>query len=364
MKNLHFSDINNWLGPKAGPLLIAGPCSVESEEQMRATAREITATGLVSALRGGVWKPRTKPGTFEGIGTPALSWLKQAGRENGLPVITEVANAYHVEEALKAEIDMLWIGARTTVNPFYVQEIADALQGVDIPVLIKNPIHPEVGLWMGALERINWAGIDKLAAVHRGFYAYQSHPFRNEPKWEVFFELRRLAPKLPVICDPSHIAGKRDLIREVAQSAIDLDMDGLMIETHISPEKALSDAEQQVTPTMLKEIVLSLETRHELIDDERFIARLEELRSEIDALDADLLEILKKRIEIVEKIGDVKDENQVTVFQMKRWFKILEDRKKLAGELQLDKEIIHELFQLIHKYSIDLQIKVLKREKA
>ncbi len=364
MNELHCSPLHNWLGIESAPLLIAGPCSVESEEQMMSTAREIAATKLASALRGGVWKPRTKPGTFEGIGLPALKWLKQAGRETSLPVITEVANALHVEEALEAGIDMLWIGARTTVNPFYVQEIADALKGVDIPVMVKNPIHPEVGLWAGALERINNAGIKKLTAIHRGFYAYQSHPFRNEPKWEVFFELRRLAPGLPIICDPSHIAGKRDLIREVCQSALDLGMDGLMIETHVTPEKALSDAEQQITPLVLKEIIQSLETRHELIDDERFIARLEELRSEIDVLDAELLEILKRRIEVVEKIGDVKEENQVTIFQMKRWFKVLNDRKKLARDLMLDKETVHELFQLIHKYSINVQIKVQNREKA
>ncbi len=258
--------MNSWIEIKSEPFLIAGPCSVESPEQIMATAREIAATSLASALRGGIWKPRTKPGTFQGIGIPALSWLKQAGKEYSLPVIAEVANATHVEEALKADIDILWIGARTTVNSFYVQEIADALVGMDIPVMVKNPIHAEVGLWMGAVERINKAGIDKLAAIHRGFFAHQSHPFRNEPKWEVFFELRKLAPQLPIICDPSHIAGKRALIREVSQSAINLGMDGLMIETHISPNKALSDTQQQVTPLMLKEIVLSLETRESLID--------------------------------------------------------------------------------------------------
>ncbi|MGB0177470.1 MAG: chorismate mutase, partial [Owenweeksia sp.] len=313
--------IDNWLPAKAKPLVIAGPCSVESEEQMLETAHGIASTGQVSALRGGVWKPRTKPGSFEGIGAPALQWLKQAGKETNLPVLTEVANALHVEEALKAGIDMLWVGARTTVNPFYVQEIADALQGVDIPVWVKNPIHPEVGLWIGAMERLNSRGIDKLGAIHRGFYSYQSSPFRNEPKWEVSFELRRLAPDLPIICDPSHIAGKRGLIKEVCQSGLDLGMEGFMIETHHNPDKALSDAAQQVTPSQLAEIISSLETRIELIDDQRFIARLEELRGQIDELDHRLLEVLRKRINLVEAISDVKIRNQVKIFQMKRWFK-------------------------------------------
>lgn len=349
--------IENWFKSKDKPLLIAGPCSVESEEQMLTTAQQIADTGLAHALRGGVWKPRTKPGSFEGIGVPALKWIKDAGIQTGLPVMTEVANAYQVEEALKADIDMLWIGARSTVNPFYVQEIADALKGVDIPVFIKNPIHPEVGLWIGAIERIAAAGINHISAIHRGFYAYKSNPFRNEPKWELSFELRRLAPEIPIICDPSHIAGKRSLIQEVCQSALDLSLDGFIIETHCNPEKALSDADQQVTPSRLKTIMESLENRKESINDERFIAQLEELRSQIDHVDEKLLQVLKERIEIVEKIGEVKDEHQVRIFQMNRWFKILKNRELSAKNAGLDSEIIHELFQLIHKYSVDVQIK-------
>ncbi len=349
--------IETWLKLKSDPLLIAGPCSVESEEQMMATAAGLAESGLVSAFRGGVWKPRTKPGSFEGIGSPALKWLKQAGIEHDIPVITEVANAQHVEEALNAEIDMLWIGARTTVNPFYVQEIADALKGVDIPVFVKNPIHPEVGLWLGALERLNQAGVKKLAAIHRGFYAYQSQPFRNEPKWEVFFELRRIAPELPVLCDPSHIAGKSELIGEVCQSALDLGMDGLIVESHIQPEKALSDARQQLRPTDLNAVYQALEHRDEAIDDRRFIAKLEELRSEIDQIDLEILRWIGKRLEIAKAIGPVKYENQATIFQMKRWFKVLENRKDQAKEMKLDDEMVHEIFQLLHKYSIDAQIK-------
>lgn len=348
--------IEKWLKINGKPILIAGPCSVESEAQMLLTAEGIADQPGVSALRGGVWKPRTQPGSFEGIGKPALAWLKQAGDKTGLPVITEVANAQHVEDALKANIDMLWIGARTTVNPFYVQEIADALKGVDIPVLVKNPIHPELKLWIGALERLFNSGISKLAGIHRGFYAYQSQPFRNEPKWEVVFEMRRQMPELPLISDPSHVAGKSELIGEVCQSALDLGLDGFMIETHINPAKALSDARQQVTPEELHRIYQNLETRHEAIDDERQIARLEELRNDIDKLDHQLLEILRQRIAIVEKIGPVKYENQATIFQMKRWFKVLESRKRYGKELKLDEEIVHELFQLIHKYSIDVQI--------
>ena len=355
--------IKEWLPARAKTLIIAGPCSVESEAQMLQTAEGIAATGMASALRGGVWKPRTKPGSFEGIGVPALEWLKNAGDKVNLPVMTEVANALHVEEALKAGIDMLWIGARTTVNPFYVQEIADALRGVDIPVWVKNPIHPEVGLWLGAMERLNSTGIQKIGAIHRGFYSYQSSPFRNEPKWELSFELRRLAPDIPIICDPSHIAGKQELIKEVCQSSLDLGMDGFIIETHCNPAKALSDARQQITPTHLQEIVNSLETRADLLDDERFIARLEELRSEIDKLDHRLLDVLRERVDIVESISDVKTRNQVKIFQMKRWFKILENREAYASELGLDTEIVHELFQLIHKYSIDIQIRAQQGQK-
>jgi chorismate mutase len=349
--------MESWLKPKASPLLIAGPCSVESEDQMMNTAAGLAKTGLVSAFRGGIWKPRTKPGSFEGIGSPALKWLKQAGVEHQIPVLTEVANARHVEQALKAGIDMLWIGARTTVNPFYVQDIADALKGTDIPVFIKNPIHPEVSLWMGALERINNAGISKLVAIHRGFYAYQSQPFRNDPKWEVFFELRRLAPELPIICDPSHIAGKSELIGEVCQSALDLGIDGFMIESHIEPHRALSDAQQQLKPLDLDLLYRALEHREEAIDDQRFIAQLEVLRGEIDEVDQQLLDLIAKRQELSKAIGPVKYENQATIFQMKRWFKVLENRKLQGHELKLNEELVHELFQLLHKYSIDTQIK-------
>lgn len=324
---------------------------------MHETAAALSRSLKPSALRGGVWKPRTSPGSFEGIGIPALAWLKDAGRTQNLPVITEVANAQHVEAALKAGIDMLWIGARTTVNPFYVQEIADALQGVDIPVLVKNPIHPEVKLWLGALERLNQSGISKLAAIHRGFYAYQSQPFRNEPKWEVFFELRRLAPDLKIICDPSHIAGKSELIEEVCQSALDLGMDGFMIESHIRPEKALSDAKQQVSPQQLAEIFERLDRPESDPDLQPLVPQLELLRAEIDLVDEQILKLVQDRIAIAKKIAPVKFDHHLTIFQMNRWFKVLKNRKGLGQELGLSEEVIHELFQLLHKYSIDEQIK-------
>jgi chorismate mutase len=350
-----------WLTVGEGPLLIAGPCSVESEEQMLETALQLKEHLAISALRGGVWKPRTKPGSFEGIGQPGLAWLKAAGKATALPVCTEVANAKHVEEALKAEIDFLWIGARTTVNPFYVQEIADALHGVDIPVMVKNPIHPEVGLWLGAFERLSASGIGQLAAIHRGVYAYQSEPFRNEPKWEMMFEMRRLAPDIPLVCDPSHIAGKRELIGEVCQSALDLGVKGFMIEAHRNPDKALSDAAQQLTPKALAKVFASLETRSEFVEDDVLIEKLEELRGEVDEIDAALLDLLEKRLAIVAKIGVVKEDHHITIFQMKRWFKILEQRRMLGKKKGLDEKIVHELFQLIHKYSIDTQIKQQQR---
>jgi chorismate mutase len=354
---MQIEPIEAWLSLKSSPLLIAGPCSVESEEQMMNTADSLARTGLVSAFRGGVWKPRTKPGSFEGIGQQALQWLKQAGEKHNIPVTTEVANAKHVEQALKAGIDILWIGARTTVNPFYVQEIADALKGTEIPVMVKNPIHPEVKLWLGALERLEQAGLKKLVAIHRGFYAYQSQPFRNEPKWEVFFELRRLAPNLPVICDPSHIAGRSELIGEVCQSALDLGINGFLIESHIEPHKALSDPLQQLRPYDLELIYKALEKREEAIDDERFISKLEELRQQIDDVDNQILSLVSQRQDLAKAIGPVKYENQATVFQMRRWFKVLESRKQQGLSLDLEEELVHEIFQLLHKYSIDTQIK-------
>jgi chorismate mutase len=253
--NLKLQPINTWLKQTSEPLLIAGPCSAETEDQLLATAHLIAKTGKASVLRAGIWKPRTRPGEFEGIGSIGLTWLKRAKEETGLPTAVEVATAKHVEEALAADVDILWVGARSTVNPFTVQEIADALKGVDIPVMVKNPVNPDLQLWIGALERINNAGITKLAAIHRGFSSYEKTAFRNEPMWELAIQLKTLCPELPIINDPSHICGNRELIQYVAQKALDLDMQGLMIESHLDPSVAWTDAKQQLTPAALADLM-------------------------------------------------------------------------------------------------------------
>lgn len=353
----------NWPSQKQSDFIIAGPCSAESPEQMISVAKDLASNGRVSALRAGVWKPRTRPGSFEGRGEEALSWMKNASEESGLPLITEVANANHVEACLKTGVDMLWLGARTTVNPFYVQEIADALKGVDIPVWVKNPMHPDLGLWLGAVERIQDAGIEKVGAVLRGFYSYDSRPFRNEPKWEMSLELKRVFPDLPILCDPSHIAGQKSLIPELCQIAIDLDMNGLMIEVHPHPEKALSDSKQQITPTELNAMLDGLVWRKSSSSNKEFLDQLEQLRKEIDEVDESLVNILAKRMDLVSRIGNFKAENNVTIFQLKRWFDIMQQRKLQGKDLGLSEELIHELYQLIHKNSIRIQSGVMKKNR-
>ena len=356
---LNIKPLKEWLPGHPKPLIIAGPCSAESEEQMMATAKQIAALNKVSIFRAGIWKPRTRPDAFEGMGSIALDWLHTVKEETGLITAVEVANAGHVEMALKKGVDILWIGARTTVNPFYVQEIADALAGVDIPVMVKNPIHPDLLLWLGALERINRAGINKLVAVHRGFYSFEKTAYRNAPQWEIPIELKMICPELPVICDPSHISGKTSLLQQVAQKAIDLDMVGLMIETHIDPAAALSDAGQQITPTELGELISSLTYREARIDNIQFENQLEELRNSIDNIDGELIAILTKRMAVVEKIGEYKRDNNVAILQIERWIEILRTRK-ITGEINdLSKEFIHAMFQLIHKESIQKQTEIM-----
>jgi chorismate mutase len=345
------------------PYIIAGPCSAESEEQVLEVARELASSGKVSMLRAGVWKPRTRPGAFEGKATEALVWLNKAKEQTGLPITVEVANPKHVEEALKHNIDVLWIGARTTVNPFYVQEIAEALKGVDIPVMVKNPIHPELQLWIGALERFNKVGITKLAAIHRGFYSFGKSEYRNIPQWEIPIALKVECPDLSVICDPSHISGRVDMIEEVAQKAIDLNMDGLMIETHPNPEKALSDAKQQVAPQKLIEILNNLKIRETHSDNIEFENLLEQFRHAINDIDTELLRILEQRMDVVEKIGAYKYENNVAVFQLDRWAEILKTRKATGYKLGLSDEFIQAVFQLIHAESIRLQTEISKQNK-
>ncbi|MGY8954857.1 MAG: chorismate mutase [Flavobacteriales bacterium] len=341
------------------PYLIAGPCSAESENQLLTIAKAVEGTADI--FRAGVWKPRTKPNSFEGIGKDALSWLKTIQQETSLKVVTEVATAKHVELCLESGVDMLWIGARTTVNPFYVQEIAEALRGVDIPVFVKNPIHPELGLWLGAFERLHKVGVKQLAAIHRGFYSYEKVAFRNDPKWEIPIKLREEIRDLPIICDPSHIAGKAALVEDIAQTAMDINLDGLMIETHHNPSVALSDAEQQVTPKELNSIMNNLVLRDTKLRDEEFKGRLLNFRNQIDNFDTKIIELLDNRKQVVEHIANFKNENKLTIFQIDRWFEILNTRKENANLLGVDEQMVEEIFALIHKYSILTQTKIMRK---
>ena len=341
------------------PYLIAGPCSAESENQLLTIAKAVEGTADV--FRAGVWKPRTKPNSFEGIGKEALSWLKTIQQETSLKVVTEVATAKHVELCLESGVDMLWIGARTTVNPFYVQEIAEALRGVDIPVFVKNPIHPELGLWLGAFERLHKVGVKQLAAIHRGFYSYEKVAFRNDPKWEIPIKLREEIRDLPIICDPSHIAGKAALVEDIAQTSMDINLDGLMIETHHNPSAALSDAEQQVTPIELNSIMNNLVLRDTKLRDEEFKGQLLNFRNQIDNFDTKIIELLNNRKQVVEHIANFKNENRLTIFQIERWFEILNTRKENANLLGVDEQMVEEIFALIHKYSILTQTKIMRK---
>jgi len=346
--------LSDWCSKGQKPLIIAGPCSAETEEQVLQTAREIAKIPQVRVFRSGIWKPRTRPGDFEGVGVEGLKWLQQVREETGLKVTVEVAHPKHVEEALKHNIDILWLGARTVANPFSVQEIAEALKGHDIPVMVKNPVSPDLKLWIGAVERVHSAGIRRIIAIHRGFHYFKRSPFRNAPMWEIPIELKRLAPALPVITDPSHICGSRELIQSISQKALDFEMDGLMIETHIHPEKALTDAAQQLTPTGLKELLNSFVIRDKSVDVE-FYDTLEELRTEIDKLDGELLQILANRLKIIDEIGEFKKDNGITILQMKRWAGIVKDRLSQGTHLGLKKEFLQELLALIHKESIQRQ---------
>ena len=359
-KGLHLEPISSWMKVNR-PVIISGPCSAETEEQMVATAKQIAATGKVHALRAGIWKPRTRPGQYEGAGEEGLKWLIRAKQETGLPVATEVANAAHVEACLKAGVDILWVGARTTVNPFSVQEVADALKGVDIPVLVKNPINPDVELWLGALERLNKAGITKLAAIHRGFSSFEKGPFRNVPMWDLAIDLKTRVPDLDMICDPSHIAGNRDLIAFISQKALDLDMAGLMIESHINPDAAWSDAKQQVTPAVLGRIIDELVVRTQSTDNKTFKDTLSILREQIDHLDDEIMQKISARMKISEKIGQYKKENNVTILQVNRWEEIVQTRIALCKAMGLNEEFTSELLKLIHHESIQVQTKVMNK---
>lgn len=334
------------------PYIIAGPCSAESEEQVMAVASALA--GRVTLFRAGLWKPRTRPGCFEGVGKEALPWLQRVKRELSLPVATEVANAEHVEQALSAGIDVLWIGARTTVNPFAVQEIADALRGCDVPVLVKNPVNPDLELWIGAFERLNNAGITRLGAIHRGFSSYGEKCFRNAPQWQLPLELRRRLPELPIICDPSHIAGKRELVMSLSQQAMDLNFDGLMIETHCNPVCALSDARQQVTPDELFLMLDRMVCRSAVCSDSEFLS----YRKQIDEIDDALMELIAKRMEVSREIGEVKREKGLAVFQASRYNETMQRCDDYCRLAKLDSGVMKDIFEVIHSESIRQQLEI------
>lgn len=352
--------LNDWFPLNDCPLVIAGPCSAEGEEQVMNTVLQIVehTQGKVQMIRAGIWKPRTRPNSFEGVGEIGLPWVKNAGRAVGLPVTVEVANPEHVEAALKNEIDVLWIGARTTVSPFAIQEIADALRGVDIPVLVKNPINPDLELWIGAMERLNQAGVKKLGAIHRGFSSYEKTIYRNPPMWEIPIELRRRYPQIPIILDPSHMGGTRDLIATLSQQGMDMGFDGLMIESHINPDKAWSDAKQQVTPQRLGEILNALIVRKPTMADSG-LQSLHDLRARIDRIDDYIIELLAERMGISEQIGEVKKENQLAVHQSARWAQIVKRALEKGQTGGLTEDFILKLFQQVHNESIRHQSKVM-----
>lgn len=341
------------------PLIISGPCSAETEEQVIQTAIQLKQTSLIDIFRAGIWKPRTRPGSFEGIGSIGLPWLQKVKQITGLPVAIEVATSKQVEEALLHHIDILWIGARTTVNPFSVQDIADALKGVDIPVFIKNPIHPDIELWLGALERILKAGIKNTGLIHRGFSSYGNTLYRNAPMWHLAIDMKRRNPNIMMINDPSHVCGRRDIILDVSQTAADLGFDGLMIESHITPDSAWSDAKQQVTPTQLAEILDQIIWRRENGVNEESHAALLKLREQIDQLDDELMQILAARMKIADKIGLYKKENNITILQTKRWNEILERALAKSEQLNLSKEFLVKYFDSVHIESIQHQNKIM-----
>ncbi len=342
------------------PLVIAGPCSAESEAQVLEIAHQLKKTDA-TVFRAGVWKPRTRPGGFEGHGVKALPWIQKVKEETGMLTTIEVGNAQHAKLALEFDIDILWIGARTTVNPFVVQEIADALKGTDKIVLVKNPINPDYALWMGAVERFYEAGINKLGVIHRGFSSYEKDKYRNKPKWQIPIDLKRNFPNLPIICDPSHIAGRRDLIFEVSQTALDLNFDGLMIETHNHPDDAWSDAKQQITPETLVKITEDLRIRKKEFGDAKYLDKLSNYRDEITFLDKQLIDLLANRMEVAEKIGEVKKEKNVAILQNSRWQEIIDSMIAKGGKSGLSKAFIENIFKAIHQESIEHQETIMKR---
>lgn len=360
-----FIPIQNWFLPTKEdkkPFIIAGPCSAETEEQLISTVSSLKETGKVHMLRAGVWKPRTRPNSFEGVGQEGLKWLKKASQQTGLPVCTEVANTKHVEASLKEGVDVLWLGARTVVSPFSVQEIAEALRGTNVPVMIKNPVNPDLKLWIGAIERFVKSGLQKIAAIHRGFSWFDNTPFRNAPRWGMPIELKTMFPNLSIICDPSHIAGKVDTIEEICQKALDLEMDGLMIESHINPQKALSDPEQQLTPKALNNLLERLTIRQN--SSNKINGELESLRGVIDEIDVEILRKFQERMAIIDKIGIYKRENNITILQLQRWKEIVDTRIEIAQSLNINAEFVKKYLRVLHEESIRLQTQILSLSEA
>ncbi len=357
-----FEPINQWI-PAVGdnPLIIAGPCGAESLEQMVKTAEGLAALGKVHVFRTGIWKPRTRPNSFEGAGAIGLTWLKEVKNQFGFKTAVEVANASHVEEALKQDVDIVWIGARTTVNPFSVQEIATALQGSKVGVMVKNPIHADLQLWIGAIERLLKADCHQLIAIHRGFYSYAKTIYRNTPLWEIPIGLKTTFPDLPIVCDPSHICGNRELQPLIAQKAYDLKFDGLMIESHWDPDAALSDKNQQFTPDALGELLSNLRVRSNWCGDIDFRNNLDQLREEVDRVDEEILLFLSKRMDLIKAIGQYKKDNNVSVLQLERWKKILNTRIESGDKKALDKDFVEELYKVIHRESIKVQTEIMNQ---
>lgn len=347
-------DIRRWIENPDELLLIAGPCSVESKEQFFDTATKLSEIHQLKILRGGIWKPRTRPNGFEGVGTQGLSWMNEFSVNNGIPVMTEVATPEHVELALKYNIDALWIGARTTANPFSMQQLADALKGVDVPVFVKNPIAPDLKLWIGAFERLASSGLNHLVAIHRGFQDTNSTPYRNNPRWEIPIELHRQNHNIPIITDISHICGCKEILQSTAQKAIDLATNGLMIESHCNPETALTDAEQQILPRELMSLISNLTIHKSKGNDADFL--LHELRNQIDNIDEELLSLLAKRCSISSKIGVIKKDNNLAVLQLDRWNSILSNHIEKGKLLGLNEDLVKEIFETIHKDSINRQL--------
>lgn len=342
---------------------IAGPCSAESEEQVLSTARSL-ADANIDLFRAGIWKPRTRPNSFEGIGIPALKWLNKVQSETGLKVCTEVANTQHVEACLEHKIDVLWIGARTTVSPFAVQEIADALKGTNTPVLVKNPINPDLKLWIGAIERLQKAGIEKVGAIHRGFSTYETEKYRNQPRWQVAIELKRTFPDIMLICDSSHICGSRPLLEQVSQKALDLNYDGIMLEVHPNPDTALSDAKQQITPDAFKSIKERLQYRPSESSDRAFQETLQNLRLQIDEIDDEVVSLMNSRMQIIDSIGEYKKRNNISILQTKRWSEILERCIAKGEDMGMNPDFVRNYLQAIHQESINRQHTILNRDES